>query len=64
VRKIRDAADVNVREHTILTNMLAEAEALCGTSDALLAGQYQHLRGRIAALVELTAPIDRSESGA
>ena len=26
-----------------------------------LAGQFRHLRGRIAALVELTMPIDRDE---
>jgi hypothetical protein len=41
--------------------MLADAESLCGTRDALLAGQFRHLRGRIAALVELTMPIDRDE---
>jgi hypothetical protein len=44
--------------------MLADAETLCGTGDALLVGQYRHLRGRIAALVELTAPIDREEGAA
>jgi len=38
--------------------MLADAESLCSTRDALLAGQYRFLRGRIAALVELTLPID------
>jgi hypothetical protein len=64
VRKAQDAADAEVREHVILARMLADAETLCGTGDALLVGQYQHLRGRIAALVELTAPIDREEGAA
>jgi hypothetical protein len=41
--------------------MLADAEGLCSTRDALLAGQYRFLRGRIAALVELTMPIDSEE---
>jgi hypothetical protein len=41
--------------------MLADAESLCGTRDALLAGQYRFPRGRIAALVELTVPIDLEE---
>lgn len=41
--------------------MLADAESLCGTRDALLASQYRFLRGRIAALVELTLPIDSEE---
>jgi hypothetical protein len=34
---------------------------LCGTRDALLAGQYRFLRGRIAALIEMTTPIDPDE---
>jgi hypothetical protein len=62
VRNIDDAADADVREHIILARMLADAETLCGTGDALLCGQYRHLRGRIAALVELTMPIVRGEN--
>ena len=46
----------------ILARMLADADSLCGTRDALLAGQYRYLRGRIAALVELTMPVDREEA--
>jgi hypothetical protein len=61
VRKTHDAADATVRDHLILSRMLADAESLCGTRDALLAGQYRHLCGRIAALVELTMPIDAQE---
>ena len=61
MRRTQDAADVAVRDHVILSRMLADAESLCGTRDALLAGQYRFLRGRIAALVELTMPIDLEE---
>jgi hypothetical protein len=41
--------------------MLSDAENLCHTDDALLVGQYCHLRGRIAALIELMAPIEADE---
>ena len=60
----RDAADATAREHLILLRMLADAEGLCSTRDALLAGQYRHLCGRIAALVELTRSVDRDEASA
>jgi hypothetical protein len=43
-------------EHAILVRMLADAERLCGTVDPLLSGQAAHLRGRIAAMVEITTP--------
>ena len=61
MRRTLDAADAAVRDHLILSRMLADAESLCSTRDALLAGQYRFLRGRIAALVELTMPIDLEE---
>jgi hypothetical protein len=61
VRSTHDAADTAVRDHLILSKMLADAESLCGTRDALLAGQYCFLRGRIAALVELTMPVNLEE---
>ncbi len=57
MRNAPDAADQTARDHRILTRMLAEADELCGTGDALLAGQYRHLRGRIAALLDLTMPV-------
>lgn len=38
---------------TILARMLEGAEVLCASDDALLVGQYQHLRARIRALMEL-----------
>lgn len=43
-------------EHAILIRMLADAERLCETVDPLLSGQAAHLRGRIAAMVEITSP--------
>jgi hypothetical protein len=54
VRPVPDLSDPADRDHMILARMLADAERLCGTCDALMAGQYKHLRGRIAALVEMT----------
>jgi hypothetical protein len=39
-----------------LLRMLADAERLCATTDPLLCGQAAHLRGRIAAMVEITTP--------
>jgi hypothetical protein len=64
VRNRPDAADAEIREHRILARMLADADVLCGTGDALLSGQYRYLRGRIAALVELTSPIESEEGAA
>jgi hypothetical protein len=40
-------------DDTILANMLREAELLCRSEDALLCGQYGHLRERVRALIEL-----------
>ncbi len=40
-------------EDALLAEMLALADRLVETDDALMAGQYAHLRARIAALVEL-----------
>ena len=64
MRNAYDAADATARDHLILSRMLADAEGLCSTRAALLAGQYRHLCGRIAALVELTMPVDGDEPGA
>jgi hypothetical protein len=36
-----------------LEALLRGAERLCATQDALLRGQYEHLRARIAALIQL-----------
>ena len=40
-------------EDAILAEMLALADRLTRTEDALMAGQYDHLRARIAALIAL-----------
>ena len=40
-------------DDAIIANMLREAESLCCSDDALLSGQYRHLRDRIRALIEL-----------
>jgi len=40
-------------DDAVLRAMLAQAERLCATGDALLKGQYEHLRARIDALIEL-----------
>lgn len=40
-------------EDALLAEMLALAERLTMTDDALMAGQYAYLRARIAALIEL-----------
>ena len=40
-------------DEAILANMLREVEILCRGEDALLCGQYAHLRDRIRALIEL-----------
>ncbi len=54
--------DPSERDYQILSRMLSDAESLCRTQDALLVGQYCHLRGRIAALVELMAPVEGDEA--
>ena len=40
-------------DDAILANMLRDVEILCRSEDALLCGQYAHLRNRIRALIEL-----------
>ncbi|WP_156495449.1 hypothetical protein [Croceicoccus estronivorus] len=40
-------------EDALLAQMLEMAEQLAATDDALLAGQYDYLRARIAALMEI-----------
>ncbi len=40
-------------EDALLAEMLALADRLTETDDALMAGQYAYLRARVAALIEL-----------
>ena len=42
-------------EDSLLAEMLALADRLAKSDDALMAGQYALLRARIAALIELRA---------
>ena len=62
MRNAPDAANATGRDYATLSRMLADAETLCATDDALLAGQYRHLRGRIAALLELALPADAAQA--
>jgi hypothetical protein len=62
VRKPEDAADQTARDHRILSRMLADADELCRSDDALLVGQYRHLRGRISALIEVTMPLREEQA--
>jgi hypothetical protein len=41
------------KDDELLKAMLASAEKLCASGDALMVGQYIHLRERIRALLEL-----------
>ncbi len=43
-------------EDALLAEMLALATRLAGSEDALMAGQYAHLRARIEALILLRGP--------
>lgn len=45
----------------ILNAMLEGAEVLCRTDDALLRGQYEYLRARIQAVIELRLSADGTE---
>lgn len=40
-------------DDAILREMLMLADRLCASDDALLVGQYRHLRARVDALLEL-----------
>ncbi|MES2495771.1 MAG: hypothetical protein V4618_06645 [Pseudomonadota bacterium] len=40
-------------EDALLAELLERADRLVETDDALMVGQYAHLRARIAALIEL-----------
>lgn len=62
MRNADNATNPSERDYVILSRMLSDAESLCRTQDALLVGQYCHLRGRIAALIELMAPVEGDEA--
>jgi hypothetical protein len=45
-------------DRDLLAEMLKAAEKLCRSNDALLAGQYEYLRARIEAVMELHIAAD------
>lgn len=45
----------------ILNAMLEGADVLCRTDDALLKGQYEYLRSRIQAVIELRLAADGAQ---
>jgi hypothetical protein len=56
MRKPASSVDPTETEYIILKRMMADADKLCRTDDAFMLGQYRHLRGRVAALIEMTRP--------
>jgi hypothetical protein len=56
MRKPASSADPTETEYIILKRIMADADKLCRTDDAFMLGQYRHLRGRVAALIEMTRP--------
>jgi hypothetical protein len=48
-------------DRDILNAMLDGANVLCRTDDALLRGQYEYLRARIQAVIELRLAADGTE---
>lgn len=51
-------------DDVILQIMIEQAERLCTSGDALLRGQYWHLRGRIQALLDLRCTGDMNSTPA
>lgn len=64
MRPAEETTDAMEREHVVLTRMMADADRLCQTDDPFMLGQYRHLRGRVAALVEMTRPTQAVKPGA
>lgn len=56
MRKSASSVDPTETEYIILKRIMADADKLCRTDDAFMLGQYRHLRGRVAALIEMTRP--------
>ena len=51
-----ESTDPMERDFVVLTRIMQDAERLCRTDDPFMLGQYRHLRGRVAALIEMTRP--------
>jgi len=56
VRKPESPINPAESEYIVLKRIMADADKLCRTDDAFMLGQYRHLRGRVAALIEMTRP--------
>jgi hypothetical protein len=56
VRASEDTVDTTEHDFVVLTRIMKDAERLCRTDDPFMLGQYRHLRGRVAALIEMTRP--------
>jgi hypothetical protein len=56
VQTPENSIDPMERDYVVLSRMMSDAERLCRTDDLFMIGQYLHLRGRVAALIELTRP--------
>jgi hypothetical protein len=56
MRKPASSVDPTETEYIVLKRIMADADKLCRTDDAFMLGQYRHLRGRVAALIEMTRP--------
>ena len=54
MRTSEDSIDPMERDYVVLTRMMSDAERLCRSDDPFMLGQYRHLRGRVAALIEMT----------
>lgn len=51
-----NSVDTMEDDFVVLSRMMSDAERLCRTQDPFMLGQYRHLRGRVAALIEMTRP--------
>ena len=56
MRTPEKSVDPAERDYIVLSRMMLDAERLCRTDDPFMLGQYRHLRGRVAALIEMTRP--------
>jgi hypothetical protein len=56
VRAPEDSVDTMEQDFVVLSRIMQDAERLCRTDDPFMLGQYRHLRGRVAALIEMTRP--------
>ena len=63
MRASDDSADPMERDFVVLTRIMSDAERLCRTDDPFMLGQYRHLRGRVAALIEMTRPPKARRAG-